>query len=353
MKKVILILMMVLMSFSIVWAKDNPCNYKCQDQEIGHISYCNNNECQCLNFDYESQTGYIENFKAPKGIIFRLCDCEEIDEINSNENYYLSIKILTPGVYWNNKNPSLLPPVSATETDLAINSFASLNDLCNDLDGDQVIVQVPFFRNYLNSEIENYTGNSNFDNCELPEIENRAVNLITECKQIFKEGKPFLLIDLPELFYDNSIVNTFTKVEISVNVHRPSEICPYCSGFCSCTSNIGIFGSETQSLIFDLPYLVPTGNWWNGLTISNTSSQNNLITIKFHDGLNHEAVYTKRFDPYEQQSEIIAFYLNLSIGDDLIKAKFLNAEVYSSLKCEAVVILGDSSGFSGCYGYNK
>ncbi len=350
MKKLMLMIaiMLIAITSGIAWAgSTNPCSYSCLDQEVGQISYCNNDNCTCDNFDYEAQTGYCKDFNAPKGIVFKLCDCEEVNSIDPNEEYYLNVVILTPGVYWNCINPS----VPATPIDVGyaeITTYADINEVCNDLNGDSTVVPISAFRDINKIALVDYAGNAGSADCEIPE--DKAVCFSTTPAQIFKAQRSFILVDIPEMFYDKNLVGIGTEVKISIQLKRPGTVCVSCPGFCSCIGSVGVFGCTETVCTFNLPYLLPNGGaWWNGLVLSNISSQPNIITVKFHDGLGGEAVYVKTFEPFSLSSLILADYLAECTGDDLSEADLLTAQVFGTAACSAVVIIGETNNTT--YGY--
>jgi len=362
----IIVCVCILLTFNIgsIYAAEqsNPCNHKCPNQEIGKIKYCNNSGCTCEAFDYENQSGYCNSFDAPKGIVFKVCDCDRVDEFDVDKEYSIGVVILTPGVYWAPINPS----VSATPVGysmVAVTTFEDENAICIGLNGNTTYTPVCSYRNANKevidgtiatcSDIDHNTGYNPVNiNCSSPPVDKQAVCISTVPAKIFDPARSYILVDIPAMYYDNSIVSIGDEVKVSIIIRDASVVCATCPGICSCVSTVGIFGCVNNVCNYDLPYLISqSGGWWTGIAISNTSNMSNIITIKFHDGKGHEAVYTSILDSYALEVNILDYFLSEAVGDDLTAVENINAEVYGTAKSQTVVILGDATGFNGSYGY--
>jgi hypothetical protein len=244
---------------------------------------------------------------------------------------------------------------------ISVTTFEDENSICADLNGNTTLTSVCSYRNSKKEIVPgtistcdsttHVTGyNPVTSNCSSPPVDEQAVCLSTVPAKIFDPARSFVLIDIPSMYYDNSVVFVGTSVKIAVTIRDADMVCTTCPGICSCEAIIGVFGCVNNVCNYDLPYLIQ-GDWWCGLAISNTSHTSNIITIKFHDGNGRKAIYTTTLEPYALKVEILDYFLNRTIGDDLTNTPNLNAEVFGTSKSQTVVILGDSTGFNGSYGY--
>jgi len=366
-------LIMVFMTAGFVAAETkNPCDHSCDGQKIGFIKYCNNDidltapECECDYFDYESGHGYCPGtFSHPHGVALKLCDCDRITEIVSNADYNIKVTILTDGVYWADDNDSIQYPPSATPvaySAITVASFLDENDMCSETNGE---VRVGEICRYLDADGNLIDGTT--DSCATGGDPGYSFGVTSDCvvmgkgaktfstkpAKLFVVNHPYILIDLPSFYYDNSIVRPGDVLKIKIEVTQSKDVCPDCDIFCTCDEvKLGVFGCYEPKCTLTFPYFVSNeGQWWNGVVVTNKGAYSGTAVFHFYDQTGHEAIATIDVAPYGIIVKTADQILDMAMGGSLIDiTQAYQMTVVTDFPPSGLCIIGEPG--SGVYGYN-
>ena len=354
---------LMVMLASIVWATD-PCIDRCPNTNPGFINYCapgaQPGTCSCTEFDYESGQGYCPGtFVHPQGVTMKLCDCTGVQDIDPANDYSLQVKILTPGVYWAPMNPS----VAATPIDAAIEvtSYQTAQLLCNDIDGISNLTTVCRF--YDDNDVlvsgtndicaigSGATGyNLSVTNCALSG--DGATTFCTQPAKLFEALRSFITIDIPAMYYDNTIVSLGTEVKIAVFIKSSKGVCMNCETKCECSSIlIGTFGCHKSKCDLYFSYVIVNDPiWWSGITITYKTDYVGTAIFTFYDQFGNVAKTVIEVASRELIVDMADAILAKSTGDTLDVSKPIQFYVSTDFDSEGMCILGDST-TGGVHGY--
>lgn len=363
---ILLLIVAFAMTFSNLAICADPCGYICDDEKVGNIEYCSSiegaPECSCTYFDYESGDGYCEgtNTHSEAGAIgLKLCDCENVANINSAEKYSFKVTILTNGVYWAPINPS----VAATPVDVAfcaISSYTDEDDYCANVDAIVKLSQICRFQSATGATIGSdgcadgggVTGyNLGIGNCELSlDVEDRAVSFSTKPEVIFETLRPYVRLDLPAMYYDNTIVNVGDVVKVKVEITQSSGVCPDCNIYCVCEAVVlGTFGCFNAQCTLIFPYVLANADgWWTGIVITNKTAYSGSVSFTFYDQTNNTATLVLPVESYGILTTVIENLLLQAVGDTFDLSSPIQFTAITDFKSSGYCIIG--GGF-GIYGY--
>jgi len=313
--------------FSAGTILDGPCKELCTDSKTGGWDYnlyieeysCNKYEqadwqCPCPLVDYESASSYCDDDRAAAGIVLKVCDCDNADQITLDKNYGIKIEIVEPatGVFFTNWNTNTFDCAEAvtcddTSTDVGasiyVRAFGDPNgdegafcpEICTVPDGATAGTPYAFSYKPLDSgrlfTPEDQPGTN--EECCLDCLNSKLSKaVITTCyAPIMAANSPYILIDMPTLVTDKELPRgTEIKVKVTL-VAEPSddEICTTCNDLCSCIVKIAEVGCPTTPEVgyctFCFPYFTSVDeDWWSAFALTNSGSQSAVAEITFTAG---------------------------------------------------------------------
>jgi len=366
----IVAILFLIMSTGVLAEQTDPCNHKCPDQKVGFIKYCDKSdptapECECDYFDYESGYGYCPGtYNHPKGVVLKLCDCERVTDIISGNEYSIKVTILNDGVYWADDNDSIEFSEEATPVSysaISVTSYLDENHLCEGEDG---ISNIGAVCRYLDEDGNLIDGTTNTcadggdpgytfsvgSNCKLHGVGAKIFS--TKPARLFETNRPFVVIDLPSMYYDNTIVKKGDKLKVKIEITQSKDVCPDCDVFCACDEVVlGTFGCYEPRCTLTFPYFVSdVGNWWNGVAITNKASYSGTAVFHFYDQFGNTATKTYDVKPYGIIVKTADEILNSALGGSRInKSEAYQMIVVTDFPASGLCIIGDSE--TGIYGY--
>jgi hypothetical protein len=272
-----------------------------------------NTQCPCPIFDYE--LGSIENggycsTHDVQGIIFKLCDCDKIDEFSTAKSYAIRLTIMEPagGVYWTNSNVARTHPkdvancyTDATNVEcgskplagdkIRVGSFRDPaltgGDYCLDpCDPSATKIALDYYSMTLGQTLFDTTNNTS--DCCFTCGNNRVTTVQTCYTDLMKNLQSILLIDIPTLVYDPNEADVKLGVAVKIKVEivempGKDDICEGgCKIMCDCLVEIGQFSECFNGQChLCLPYMALGEGWWTGLALTNSTISNNKVTITF------------------------------------------------------------------------
>jgi hypothetical protein len=323
-----------------------PCK-ECLGDKHGHWNYglqiqlknCSpaaQHDCPCPLFDYEYgsgfggsgnlpndlqsiDTGYC-SIQAVEGVIFKLCDCDSIDEMSTAGTYAIRLTIMTPatGVYWTTVNPQRVskvigggsygcdwsddPRVHAPCTPTSVDPIRVGAYPDPSLNGDNYCLEpcdASSYRMSLEYSEVPSTNQRLYDPTNLTDEEkakccftcgNNRVKAIQTCYASFmQEAKPVLLIDMPTMVYDPNDMNVALDKTVSVKVEiiempKNGDIClGDCKVLCDCLVKVGDFAKcATAQCNLCIPYLAMGSGWWTGIAFTNYGEKAAELAVTFY-----------------------------------------------------------------------
>lgn len=331
--------------------------------------------CPCPTFDYElgSDGGGYCATQDVEGIIFKLCDCDKIDEMSTAKSYAIRLTLMEPasGVYWTDMNPANADyttclsdfnegkaedcPDAPTELSTAQIRVGSFQDpaltggnYCLDpCDASATKRSLSYFSNTAGQTL--YASADHPGDCCFTCGTNRVKSVQTCYTDLMQNLQSILLIDIPTMVYDPNDINvqlgTAVKVKVEI-VEMPDngDICAgACKIMCECLVKVGEFGDCTpQGCSLCLPYLAVDSVWWTGLALTNPTMSADTVAITIYaDGQTETTTVT--VDPKSVKT--------INVGDmlgDLPEAPMYGS-ITSSGAVEGFVMIG--TGLDAVQGY--
>ncbi len=228
--------------------------------------------CPCATFDYESSGsfGVLGGYyigQNVNGVLFHVCDCENINEFVINNSYAIRVTILEPasGVYFtsmnftNPNNPHTCTlgcdgsaisvadgeqkiylsshPHTGADSDYCVTS-------CTEPPTDYAL---DYFSVTPGQTLYNPSGFEQDQDCCFPCGSNSVTSIETCSAQFLRAAMPILLIDLPMFTYDfhDISVSIGTSVRVRVSIVEYTEGVTLGRELCSCDILVGTFSIPT------------------------------------------------------------------------------------------------------------
>ena len=266
--------------------------------------------CPCPTFDYELGSEYTGgnycNTHNVRGIIFKLCDCDKIDEFSTAKSYAIRLTIMEPagGVYWTNSNVArgdMGCYTDATNIDCSGQTVAgdkirvgtfedpalTGGDYCLDpCDASATKTALDYYSMTPTQTL--FDTSSNTTDCCFTCGNNRVTTVQTCYTDLMKNLQSILLIDIPTLVYDPSEadVQLGTAVKIKVEIVEMPDNGDICAGackiMCDCLVEIGQFSECFSGQCgLCLPYMAFGDGWWTGVALTNAEKTAAKAKINF------------------------------------------------------------------------
>ncbi len=283
-----------------------------QQIELKACAPVQGSKCPCPTFDYELGSNYDGGNYCDehnvRGIIFKLCDCEKIDEFTTSGSYAIRLTIMEPagGVYWTNSNvarddmdcyddaSNIDCPDAAPLADdpIRVGTFEDPSltggDFCLDpCDDDATKIALDYYSMTAGQTL--FDIDDNDDDCCFTCDDNRVTAVQTCYTNLMTNLQSILLIDIPTLVYDpnEADIQLGVAVKIKVEIVEMPDNDDICAGackiLCECLVEIGVFSEcFTSDCYMCLPYMAFGEGWWTGLALTNANATSTTATITFY-----------------------------------------------------------------------
>ncbi len=343
------------------------------------MSHCDptlqNTTCPCPTFDYELgsvQNGGYCDTQDVEGIIFKLCDCDKIDEMSTSKSYAIRLTIMEPasGVYWTDMNEVKDSYASCDWTDnpdgnddgcpadglstaqIRVGSFPDPaltgGNYCLDpCDASATKRSLNYFSNTSGQSL--YNSADHTGDCCFTCGTNRVKSVQTCYTDLMQNLQSILLIDIPTMVYDPNDINVQlgTAVQVKVEILEMPDNGDICAGackiMCECLVKVGEFGDCTpQGCNLCLPYLAVDSDWWTGIALTNPTTSTDTVAITLYADGQSETT-TVSVDPMSVKT------VNASDLLGALPEAAMYGNIVSSGSVEAFVMIG--TGMDAVQGY--
>jgi len=263
-----------------------------------------------VEINYQTGVGYCTPSVNTGGVIVDLSKCDNVNDLVPGSNYVLMLSMKTEGFTFLN------PAAAATETEIAVKAFSSMDNLCAGTNANDITLTAMF-------------------NDDGSRIISNASN------QFILVAHPYLLVTIPSFVYDNTEVDGSDPV-IEIDIIDANVICITCNAaICSSIFDLGSMScDDTYSLLF--PYGVCNDTeWWTGIALTNLTNHSGIANITVYIGgkqINIAKTIKGNF--------IYSFSVDEILEDIDVVGNTCYIEVKSNFNMDGVCIYGNSLGQS-------
>ena len=362
----ILLLAMAFVFATVAAAVSETNMVRCNNWDYGlEISMGLPTDGSCPQFDYEtgSDDGNLDDClggycpgQDVHGAMLKLCDCPdvvEMTEADAEGPFRLRLTITSPtsGVYWTDFNASQLGSA------IMVDFFADDGIYCPSAAASPVALSYvavgPAGQSLMNG-IEACASNDCCFTCD-----NDKVTVIETTGQTGEFAlvldKPIMLIDIPTMVWDPSLIEEGDKVTVLIEVlGECGVICTSGKVICSGEFEVGTFTNcMTYPCNMCLPYVMGDigGDAWTGIAVTNPTSATQEAIVTFYagadaDGNAIKVTHAFDIDPFSVGSFVVQ---NEDFAGDLPETLFASVALSS---CGQVYVINQyNGGLQGYFGF--